>query len=107
MSTISNNTLLSVFLLFPLVVVADDTTFEVDGHSKSRALADVYPTNSAFEPMTGKSAGSLAEELRINLSSNWGKWTFDTAWQLYGAWGDRIELLRDDAKCLSVRPQEL
>lgn len=94
MSTISNNTLLSVFLLFPLVVVADDTAFEVDGHSKSRVLADVYPTNSAFEPMTGKSAGSLTEELRINLSSNWGKWTFDTAWQLYGAWGDRIELLR-------------
>jgi hypothetical protein len=94
LSTISNNTLLSVFLLFPLVVVADDTTFEVDGHSKSRVLADVYPANSAFEPMAGKSAGSLAEELRINLSSNWGKWTFDTAWQLYGAWGDRIELLR-------------
>ncbi|MED5462453.1 MAG: hypothetical protein VYC03_07510 [Pseudomonadota bacterium] len=94
MSTISNNTLLSVFLLFPLVVVADDTTFEVDGHSKSRVLADVYPANSTFEPMTGKSAGSLAEELRINLSSNWEKWTFDTAWQLYGAWGDRIELLR-------------
>ena len=94
MSTISNNTLLSVFLLVPLVAVADDTTFEVDGHSKSRVLADVYPANSAFEPMTGKSAGSLAEELRINLSANRGKWTFDTAWQLYGAWGDRIELLR-------------
>ena len=95
MSTISNSALLKLFLLLPLTVAAQDAEFEFGGHSKSRVLADWYPSDSVFDPLTGSSAGSLEEELRLNFSASKGAWTFDAAWQVYGAWGDRVELMRN------------
>ncbi|MGI9261326.1 MAG: hypothetical protein ACR2QR_04785, partial [Woeseiaceae bacterium] len=94
MSTISINALRSLLLLLPLAALADDATIEFGGHSKTRFLADAYPDNSAFYPQTGKSASSLETELRLNFSASKGAWSFDAAWQLYGAWGDRVELMR-------------
>ncbi len=95
MSTISNSALPRLILLLPLAVAAQEAEIEVGGHSKTRFLADVYPDNSAFHALTGKTASSLEEALRINFAASKGQWTFDAAWQLYGAWGDRVELLRD------------
>ncbi len=95
MSRISNSALPRLILLLPLAVAAQEAEIEVGGHSKTRFLADVYPDNSAFHALTGKTASSLEEALRINFAASKGQWTFDAAWQLYGAWGDRVELLRD------------
>ena len=95
MLTTSNSALLSILVLMPIIASAQDAEFEFSGHSKTRLLADLYPDNSAFDPLTGNAAGSLEEELRINFAARNGAWTFDAAWQLYGAWGDRVELLRD------------
>lgn len=94
MSTTSINALRSLLLLLPLAAVADDVAIELGGHSKTRFLADVYPEDSVFYPLTGRSAGSLETELRVNFSASKDAWTFDAAWQLYGAWGDRVELMR-------------
>jgi hypothetical protein len=95
LSTISINALRSFLLLVPFAVAADDWTTEFDGHSKTRFLADIYPDNSVFQPLTGKSASSLETELRLNFSARRNAWSVDGAWQLYGAWGDRVELMRD------------
>ncbi|MGI9263172.1 MAG: hypothetical protein ACR2QR_14095, partial [Woeseiaceae bacterium] len=93
--TISINALRSLLLLLPLAALADDVTTEFGGHSKTRFLADVYPENSVFYPLTGNGASSLETELRLNFAASKGAWSFDAAWQLYGAWGDRVELMRD------------
>ena len=94
LSTISINALRSLLLLLPLAAVADNVETEFGGHSKTRGLADVYPDNSIFNPLTGNQSSSLETELRLNFSASKNAWAFDTAWQLYGAWGDRVEMLR-------------
>jgi hypothetical protein len=95
LSTISNSALPKLLLLLPLAAIADEAEIDWGGHSKTRFLADIYPDNSAFHALTGKTASSLEEELRVNFSASKGQWTFDAAWQLYGARGDRVELLRE------------
>ena len=95
--TISINTLRSLLLLLPFAALGDDLRTTFDGHSKTRLLADFYPDDSLFYPLTGDSAGSLETELRLNFSASKGDWTFDGAWQLYGAWGDRVELFRNSS----------
>jgi hypothetical protein len=82
-------------MLLPPVVLADDAVVEFGGHSKSRLQAERFPDNSAFDALTGSSATSIDSELRLNLRVDKGAWSFDTAWQLYGAWGDRVELMRE------------
>ncbi len=82
-------------ILVPLVSAAEDAEVEFGGHSKTRLLADSYPDDSIFHSLTGSSATSIETELRLNLSVDKGPWNFDAAWQLYGAYGDRIELMRD------------
>ena len=76
LSTISNNALLKLLLLLPLAAFAEDAEIEWGGHSKTRFLADIYPDNSAFHALTGKTASSLDEELRVNFSAGKGQWTF-------------------------------
>jgi len=95
LSTISNNALPKLLLLLPVAVCAEEAEIDWGGHSKTRFLADIYPDNSAFHALTGKTASSLEEELRVNFSASSGQWTFDAAWQLYGSRGDRVELLRN------------
>ena len=97
LSTISINALVSLFLLLPFAALGDDLSTTFDGHSKTRLLADFYPDNSLFHPLTSDWAGSLETELRLNFSGSKDAWTFDGAWQLYGAWGDRVELFRNDS----------
>lgn len=97
LSTISINALRSLLLLLPFAALGDDLRTTFDGHSKTRLLAEFYPDDSLFYPLTGDSAGSLETELRLNFSASKGDWTFDGAWQLYGAWGDRVELFRNSS----------
>ena len=95
---ILNNRLRKLFLLatlLPLAAVAEEAAIDFDGHLKSRFLADVYPDDSALQSLAGTSAAGLESELRLNLSVDKGPWSFDSAWQLYVGYGERIELLRD------------
>ena len=98
MSTISSSarrSLITAALLLPALAAGQDTTFDFTGHSKTWLLADSYPEDSAFHALTGSSAASLQSELRLNLSASRGRWSVDGAWQLYGSYGDRVEMLRD------------
>jgi hypothetical protein len=98
LSKISNNArpeVLLAALLLPLAAVGDDAIIEFDGHSKTRFLVDAFPDDSAFHQVTGAAASSLETELRLNFSVDKGPWSFDSAWQLYAGYGDRVELMRD------------
>jgi len=96
-STISISVLLSwlATVLLPVAAGAETPEVDVTGHSKTRLLTDAYPPDSVLHDLTGARAGSVESELRLNLAVASGPWSFDGAWQLYGAWGDRIEMLRD------------
>ena len=89
--------MLLAILLLPPMAASDDAVIEFSGHSKTRFNADSYPDNSALHTLTGASASSIESELRLNFSVDKGAWSFDTAWQLYAGYGDRIELMRDIA----------
>ncbi len=88
---------LACLLLLPVFSVADETEYEWGGHIKARINADSFPDNSAFQFLTNDAAASVESDLRLNFSADNGPWSFDAAWQLYGAWGDRVELIRDVA----------
>jgi hypothetical protein len=81
--------------LLPLIANAEDADAVFSGHIKVRGLLDSYSDDSIFQELSGSSAGSLESELRLNLTIDKGPWAFDTAWQLFAGYGDRIELTRD------------
>jgi hypothetical protein len=100
LSTTSINALRSFLVAAALLLLAESSeaqnaAIELTGHSKTRMLADRYPAASFFNDLTGSTAASLESELRLNVDFDRGPWSLDAAWQLYGAWGDRVELLRD------------
>jgi hypothetical protein len=85
-----------VFLagIFPAMSLADDADYELGGHVKTRLLADAFPDDSIFNQLTGDTAVDLENEMRLNFSASKGSWTFDTAYQLFAGYGDRIEYSR-------------
>jgi hypothetical protein len=85
---------LAILVLCASAAAAQDVEVEFGGHNKARLVADIYPNDSVFNALTGTTASSLENELRLNLDIDRGGWSFSGAWQLYGAWGDRVELLR-------------
>lgn len=74
--------------------LASDIELQYDGHIKTRLLADWFPTDSVFRSLAGSSSQELDSELRFNVDVRKGRWDFDAAWQLYVAYGDRIDYTR-------------
>ena len=98
LSTTLNNALRSSLLLgclLPLVSLGQDAEIEFGGHIKTRLNGTRYPGDSVFHALTGSGAGSLDNELRMNLEVGKGPWTFEGAYQVYATWGDNVELLRE------------
>ncbi|RLA26308.1 MAG: hypothetical protein DRQ63_08540 [Gammaproteobacteria bacterium] len=85
-----------VFLagIFPVLSLADDADYELGGHVKTRLLADAFPDDSVFNQLTGDTAVDLENAMRLNFSAVMGEWSFDTAYQLFAGYGDRIEYTR-------------
>lgn len=66
--------------------------YEVGGHVKPRVTADWYPADSVFRQAIGAGALDAQAELRVNIEGRDGPWSFDAAWQLFAAVGDRNAL---------------
>ena len=66
-------------LLCAPLAAAQDVEVEFSGHNKTRLVADVYPGDSVFNTLTGTTAGSLEDELRLNLGIDSGGWSFSGA----------------------------
>lgn len=98
MLTISNNKLRELFLVTLLaglasnISLAEEPTYEFDGHTKARVLVDTFPGNSIFDELIGSTAFDLETDVRLNFSADKDAWSFDVAWQLFAGYGDRIEL---------------
>lgn len=74
--------------------IAEEPSYEVDGHLKTRILAEAFPGDSVFSELIGSTSLDIETEVRLNFSADWNAWSFDADWQLYVAYGDRIELSR-------------
>ncbi len=83
--------LLLLLVILPALAVADPKT-EYGGHTKLRLVGQGYPTNSAFRDVVGAETIDLTAELRLNLKLESGRWTADSAWQLFGLQGDGLRL---------------
>jgi len=71
--------------------LSDEPGYELDGHTKTRILADTFPGDSIFNELIGSTAFDLETDFRLNFSADRDAWSFDAAWQLYAGYGDRIE----------------
>ena len=88
-------------LLYALLVVAvavpgaaapQETEYDFGGHIKGRLLGQSFPDNSAFKQLVGSTALDIESDLRLNFEASKGRWTFNTAYQLFAGYGDRINL---------------
>ena len=96
-STTSNNVLHRLFLFlfaivaaFPGEAFSQETDYEFGGHTKGRLLGQSFPDNSAFRQLAGSSSLDIESDLRLNFEASKGRWSFDTAYQLFAAYGDRV-----------------
>ena len=82
---------IALYLLLALPAAAQVTEYEFGGHVKTRLLFDSFPGDSIFTAQIGATATDIESDLRLNFSVNRGRWGFDSAWQLFAGYGDRIE----------------
>lgn len=87
--------LILLLLLISGFVRAESSKTEVGGHTKFRVIAQTYPENSLIRDFVGSDSLDVAGNLRLNLKSNTGSWSFDAAYQLIAAYGDRLEFSRN------------
>ena len=74
--------------------VADETTVHVDGHTKGRLLGQTFPDDSLFYDLTGSGSLDVEGDLRLNLEIDNGPWSLQSSYQLFTAYGDKIEYSR-------------
>ena len=83
--------LLAVYLLLlGAIAAADNVDIEFGGHVKGRLLGQSFPDNSAFNSLVGSSSLDIESDLRLNFEASKGRWSFESAYQLFAGYGDRI-----------------
>ena len=86
--------LLIAMLAFSSAALADDSETEFGGHTKMSLTGQAYPEQSLFRELVGRDSLDITGDLRLNLKSNKGRWSFDSAYQLQALHGDSVELGR-------------
>lgn len=88
---------LCVFILaaiFSGATLAAEASYQFDGHTKARLIAQKFPANSIFDSLTGSRALDIESDLRLNFQADRGPWSGNVAYQLFVLYGDRIEYSR-------------
>lgn len=96
----------SWLLLFLLPALANaEVRTEFGGHTKFRAIGQTYPDNSVYRDAVGSESLDALALLRLNLELRAGNWTFDSAYQLIGLYGESLEISRppnDDRRLFNL-----
>jgi hypothetical protein len=96
---------LSVFILSGLLaapLAGADSNHEFNGHTKLRFIAQAFPDNSVFRNEYGSHAENLESDLRLNFSAARGRWSFDSAYQLFALHGDAIRWSGDGERLFNL-----
>ena len=83
---------------------ADEKRFEFGGHTKTRLIAQTFPSDSIFHDLTGSDSIDLEADLRLNLEADQGPWSFNASYQLLALYGDSVEYSRNLPPGLGVIP---
>lgn len=81
-----------LLLLSAVVAVADDASYEFDGHTKLRVVGQSYPNDSLFRDLVGSNSIDGAGELRLNLSAKKNRWSFHGDYQLLGLYSEFLPM---------------
>jgi hypothetical protein len=84
-----------LLLLLGAAAVADESPYEVGGHTKLRFIGTTFPDDSLFRQLAGGESLDLEGDLRLNFKVQPDRWTFSVDYQLIGLHGDRVEYTRD------------
>ena len=84
--------LLAMTLAIASPAVADDSTFEFDGHTKLRVVGQTYPDDSLFRDIAGSSSLDTIGEVRLNLGAKSSGWSFQADYQLLGIYSEFLSL---------------
>jgi hypothetical protein len=81
--------------VYPMTGFADETRYQLDGHTKWRVLGQTFPADSIFRDIAGTSAWDTEGDLRLNFKADRGRWSFNAEYQLIALYGDSVEYTRD------------
>jgi len=96
-------TSVALLLIFAAAnLLADDTGYEFNGHTKLRLIGQWYPADSVFTADAGSESLDLESDLRLNFSASNGRWRFDTAYQLFALHGDTVASPNDDRRLFDL-----
>jgi hypothetical protein len=84
-----------LLLFLAAAALADESPYEVGGHTKLRFTGTAFPDDSLFREFAGSRSLDLGGDLRLNFKAEPGRWTFNADYQLIGLYGDRVEYTRD------------
>jgi hypothetical protein len=84
-----------ILLCLSAVAIADDSGYELGGHTKGRLLGQAFPEGSLFRDFAGSNAIDTEADLRLSFSTSRDGWSLHADYQLFGLYGDSVELARD------------
>jgi len=84
-----------LLLLLGVAAIADDSPYELTGHTKFRFVGTTFPSDSVLRELAGSESLDLEGDLRLNFQASSDRWTFDAAYQLFALYGDRVEYTRN------------
>jgi len=94
---------LAMTLVFAAAVaLADDSPFELGGHTKFRILGQSYPDDSLFRDLAGATSLDAAGEVRLNFSTKRQQWSFFADYQLLGLHSELLPLVASHREILPV-----
>ena len=93
---------LFLLLLIPGFVCADDSKPEIGGHTKLCVVSQTYPSDSLIRDIAGSSSVDTQGELRLNVESRMGRWSFDASYQLAVLNGETFRLSDDGRRLFDL-----
>lgn len=77
-----------VLLLGAAAAAADDSPYEIGGHTKVRLVGQSYPGDSVFRDIAGSTSLDTAAEMRLKFSAKASGWTLQSDYQLLGLYSE-------------------
>ena len=93
-----------LLIFFSAVAFADDSPYELGGHTKFRLVGQSYPDDSLFRDLFGSNSLSAAGELRLNFSAKRELWSIHADYQLIALRSDVLQtgLPNDDSRLFDL-----
>jgi hypothetical protein len=90
-------TILTTFLLLTTsTTIADEATYDYNGHIKYRSILTDYPSDSLFQDFTDDPAWDNNADLRLNWTVQKNKWGGRIDYQLLTLHGDTVSMLQQN-----------